>query len=94
MRNSRSDFVGGHPVLPGYGTTRLYLNKGALAVVATYPTTGATKRPGTENSSQADGPGVLTVNTSLGKTVNSPIFGALTSDAGPRTGQIGARVTF
>jgi hypothetical protein len=124
IANSRPDFVGGNPVLPGYGATRLYLNKAAFALVPTYPTTGATIRPGTENPSQVHGPGVLTVNTSLGKTfslkervrlevradwlnafnhvnynnpnatINSPIFGALTSDAGPRTGQIGARLTF
>jgi hypothetical protein len=124
IANSRPDFVGGNPVLPGYGATRLYLNKAAFGLVPTYPTTGATIRPGTENPSQVHGPGVLTVNTSLGKTfslrervrlemradwlnafnhvnynnpnatINSPIFGALTSDAGPRTGQIGARLTF
>jgi hypothetical protein len=124
IANSRPDFVGGDPVLPGYGTTRLYLNKAAFALVPTYPTTGATIRPGTENPSQVRGPGVLTVNTSLGKTfslkervrlevradwlnafnhvnynnptaaINSPIFGALTADAGPRTGQIAARLTF
>lgn len=121
---SRPDFTGGDPVAANYRTTLQYLNKASFALVPTYPTTGATIRPGTENPSQVHGPGNWTVNLSLIKTVSftesmrleiradafnlfnhvnynnpnatitSPIFGTLTADAGPRTGQVGARFVF
>ena len=68
IANSRPDFVGGNPVLQNDGTTRLYLNKAAFAMVPTYASTGATVRPGNENPSQVHGPGLVTVNASLGKT--------------------------
>jgi hypothetical protein len=121
---SRPDFAGGDPVAPNYRTTLQYLNKASFTPVPTYPTTGATIRPGNQNPSQVRGPGNWTVNLSLVKTLSfteamrleiradafnlfnhvnynnpnatstSPIFGTLTSDAGPRTGQLGARFVF
>jgi len=124
IAQSRPDFVGGDPMLSNYRTTRFFLNKAAFALVPTYAATGATIRAGSENPSQVHGPGLWTINTSLGKTfvitermrlelrgdwlnafnhvnynnptaaINSPIFGAVTSDAGARTGQLNARFTF
>ena len=124
IANSRPDYIGGDPTLPNYDVTRKYLNRAVFALVPVSSVTNATLRAGTQNPSQVMGPGLFTVNSSLGKTfvftekirlelrgdwlnsfnhvnynspttaINSPIFGALTSDAGPRTGQISARVTF
>src|SRR5262249_38891557 len=68
IANSRPDFNGSDPYLPDYRTTRAYLAKAAVTPVPTSPTTTATLRPGTENPSQVRGPGIWTVNTSLGKT--------------------------
>jgi hypothetical protein len=121
---SRPDFVGGNPVLDNYRTTLAYLNKASFALVPTYPTTGATIRPGTQNPGDVRGPANWTVNLSISKTIvfndrmrlelrgdsfnvfnhvnynspnttiTSPIFGTITSDAGPRSGQVGARFVF
>ena len=70
--NSRPDYNGGEQVLPDWKSTDLYLNKAAYTLVPTYPLTGATVRPGTQNPSQVSGPGRRLVDVSLAKTFGLP----------------------
>ena len=67
ISNSRPDFVGGNPVLEGWGETLLYLNPAAFQQVPTYTATRATVRPGNANPSQVHGPHRWTVDLSIGK---------------------------
>jgi outer membrane receptor protein involved in Fe transport len=122
--NSRPDYVGGEPVLEGWGESLLYLNRASFAQVPTYAATRATIRPGNANPSQVHGPHRWTVDLSIGKAfrinesvqvqvradafnalnhvnygnpnsnITSPDFGRITGAGAPRSGQVGARLTF
>jgi hypothetical protein len=67
ISNSRPDFVGGNPVLEGWGETLLFLNRAAFERVPTYTATTATIRPGNANPSQVHGPHRWTMDLSIGK---------------------------
>ena len=68
INNSRADEVPGlNPVLPDWHETLQYLNKAAFTPVPTYPITGATIRPGTQNAAHLHGPGRWFIDMSLSK---------------------------
>jgi len=125
INNSRADEVPGvDPIFSDWGNTLQYLNKAAFAPVPTYPITGATTRPGTQNAAHLHGPGRWFIDMSVSKSfalkesmklsvradffnslnhvnysqpdlaITSPTFGKITTAVSPRTGQIGARLTF
>lgn len=69
INNSRPDYIPGvNPVLPNWGETLLYLNRAAFTPVPTYPITGATIRPGTQNGRDLVGPKRWTVDMSISKS--------------------------
>jgi outer membrane receptor protein involved in Fe transport len=68
IANSRPDYNGGNQILEDWRDTLLYLDRTAYTLVPTSPTTGATIRPGNQNSSQVRGPGRRRVDLTLAKT--------------------------
>ena len=68
INNSRADEVPSvEPVFSNWGESLQYLNKAAFAPVPTYPITGATVRPGTQNAGHLHGPGRWFIDMSVSK---------------------------
>ena len=55
IANSRPDYNGGNQVFDNWRDTLQYLDRSAYTLVPTSPTTGATVRPGNQNSSRCEG---------------------------------------
>jgi outer membrane receptor protein involved in Fe transport len=68
IANSRPDYNGGNQIFDNWRDTLLYLDRSAYTLVPTSSTTGATIRPGNQNSSQVRGPGRRRVDLTLAKT--------------------------
>jgi hypothetical protein len=67
IANSRPDYNGGNQILDNWRDTLQYLDRTAYTLVPTSPTTGATIRPGNQNSSQVRGPGRRRVDLTVAK---------------------------
>ncbi len=67
IANSRPDYNGGNQVFDNWRDTMQYLDRSAYTLVPTSPTTGATVRPGNQNSSEVRGPGRRRVDLTLAK---------------------------
>jgi outer membrane receptor protein involved in Fe transport len=65
--NSRPDYNGGDQVFDNWRDTNQYLDRSAYTLVPTSPVTGATVRPGNQNSSQVQGPGRRRVDLTVAK---------------------------
>ena len=65
--NSRPDYNGGQQVFNDWRDTLQYLDRNAYTLVPISPTTRATVRPGTQNSSQVRGPGRRRVDLTIAK---------------------------
>jgi outer membrane receptor protein involved in Fe transport len=65
--NSRPDYNGGNQVFDNWRDTMQYLDRTAYTLVPTSPITGATVRPGTQNSSQVRGPGRRRMDLTIAK---------------------------
>ena len=65
--NSRPDYNGGNQVFDNWNDTLQYLDSSAYTRVPTSPITGATVRPGNQNSSDVQGPGRRRVDLTLAK---------------------------
>ena len=68
IANSRPDYNGGNQVFDDWRDTLQYLDRSAYTLVPTYLGTGATVRPGNQNSSQVHGPGRRRVDLTIAKT--------------------------
>jgi outer membrane receptor protein involved in Fe transport len=68
IANSRPDYNGGNQIFDDWRDTLQYLDRSAYTLVERSPTTGATIRPGTQNSSDVRGPGRRRVDLTLAKT--------------------------
>ncbi len=68
IANSRPDYNGGNQIFDNWRDTLQYLDRTAYTLVPTSPTTGATIRPGNQNSSQVRGPGRRRVDLTLAKS--------------------------
>ena len=68
IANSRPDYNGGNQIFDDWRDTLQYLDRNAYTLVARSPITGATIRPGNQNSSQVRGPGRRRVDLTLAKT--------------------------
>jgi outer membrane receptor protein involved in Fe transport len=66
--NSRPDYNGGNQVFDDWRDTMQYLDRSAYTLVPTSPVTRATVRPGTQNSSQVQGPGRRRVDMTIAKS--------------------------
>jgi outer membrane receptor protein involved in Fe transport len=67
IANSRPDYNGGNQIFDNWRDTLQYLDRTAYTLVPTSPTTGATIRPGNQNSSQVRGPGRRRVDLTVAK---------------------------
>jgi len=67
IANSRPDYNGGNQVFDNWRDTLQYLDISAYTLVPTSPITGATIRPGNQNSSQVRGPGRRRVDLTIAK---------------------------
>ncbi len=68
IANSRPDYNGGNQVLDDWRDTLQYLDRSAYTAIPISPASGATIRPGNQNSSQVRGPGRRRVDMTLAKT--------------------------
>ncbi len=68
IANSRPDYNGGNQIFDNWRDTLQYLDRTAYTLVPTSPTTGATIRPGNQNSSEVRGPGRRRVDLTLAKS--------------------------
>jgi hypothetical protein len=66
--NSRPDYNGGNQVFDNWRDTLQYLDRNAYTLVPISPITKATIRPGTQNSSQVQGPGRRRVDLTVSKS--------------------------
>ena len=67
IANSRPDYNGGNQVFDNWRDTLQYLDRSAYTLVPTSPITGATVRPGNQNSSEVRGPGRRRVDLTIAK---------------------------
>jgi len=67
IANSRPDYNGGNQIFDNWRETMQYLDRSAYTLVPTSPITGATVRPGNQNSSEVRGPGRRRVDLTLAK---------------------------
>ncbi len=67
IANSRPDYNGGNQIFDDWRDTLQYLDRNAYTLVERSPTTGATIRPGNQNSSDVRGPGRRRVDLTLAK---------------------------
>jgi hypothetical protein len=67
IANSRPDYNGGNQVFGDWRDTLQYLDRSAYTLVPTSPITGATVRPGNQNSSAVRGPGRRRVDLTIAK---------------------------
>ena len=65
--NSRPDYNGGKQIFDDWRDTLQYLDRSAYTLVPTSRVTGATVRPGNQNSSQVRGPGRRRVDLTIAK---------------------------
>ena len=65
--NSRPDYNGGNQIFDDWRDTLQYLDRSAYTQVPTSAATGATIRPGNQNSSQVRGPGRRRVDMTIAK---------------------------
>src|SRR5262249_56347322 len=70
--NSRPDYNGGNQVFANWRDTLQYLDRSAYTLVPTSPITKATIRPGTQNSSQVQGPGRRRVDLTAAQAFAMP----------------------
>ncbi len=68
IANSRPDYNGGNQIFDDWRDTLQYLDRSAYTLVPTSATTGATIRPGNQNSSDVRGPGRRRVDLTFAKT--------------------------
>ena len=67
IANSRPDYNGGNQMFDNWRDTLQYLDRSVYTLVPTSPTTGATVRPGNQNSSEVRGPGRRRVDLTIAK---------------------------
>jgi len=67
IANSRPDYNGGNQVFDDWRDTMQYLDRSAYTLVPISPATGATVRPGNQNSAQVQGPGRRRVDLTIAK---------------------------
>jgi hypothetical protein len=67
IANSRPDYNGGNQVFDNWRDTMQYLDRNAYTLVPVSAITGATVRPGNQNSSQVQGPGRRRVDLTIAK---------------------------
>jgi hypothetical protein len=68
IANSRPDYNGGNQIFENWRDTLQYLDRSAYTLVPVTSATGATIRPGNQNSSQVRGPGRRRVDLTIAKT--------------------------
>ena len=68
IANSRPDYNGGNQIFDDWRDTLQYLDRSAYTLVERSAITGATVRPGNQNSSDVRGPGRRRVDLTLAKT--------------------------
>jgi hypothetical protein len=66
--NSRPDYNGKNQVFEDWRDTLQYLDRAAYDLVPTYPISGATVRPGTQNPGQLEAPGRRRVDLTIAKS--------------------------